>query len=148
MTCRAVAGASKRRRLSSEASSHSKTAAPSRVGSDDEGEKANSYGASNGKKGRGAIARSQRERETRARQTELATQRAEAASKRHARSERRGAEGMFLFCVIACWCLFRLPWLTVLLNRFFASNTHRIAKERSSGALCYVAQTRRTRYTF
>lgn len=61
--------------------------------SDQASGKATTNGSTGGKKVRGVTARSHRDKEVRDRQKELSVQRAEAASKRAARSERRRGEG-------------------------------------------------------
>jgi hypothetical protein len=87
---------SKRRRTSSDSLSPSKaTPSPSQAVSDDESTMPNASGANGVKRIRGATVRNHRDKEVRDRQKELAQQRAEAASKRNARSERRRGDGKF-----------------------------------------------------
>ncbi|ERF73096.1 hypothetical protein EPUS_06557 [Endocarpon pusillum Z07020] len=81
---------SKRRRTSSDSLPPSKvTPSPSQVNSEEDSSKPTANGSNVVKRARGAAARNPRDKEHRDRQKDLAAQRAEAASKRNARSERR-----------------------------------------------------------
>lgn len=86
---------SKRQRtLSSSPSTLSKQSrSPSQPPGDDHSTKAGTNGSAGAKRIRGAAARNHRDKEVRDRQKEIAAQRAEAARKREARSERRRGEG-------------------------------------------------------
>ena len=87
-------GSKRQRTFSSSPSTLSKQSrSPSQPPGDEPSTKPNTNGNAGGKKIRGAAARNHRDKEVRDRQKEIAAQRAEAARKREARSERRRGEG-------------------------------------------------------
>jgi hypothetical protein len=84
----------KRRRTSSDSLSASKaTPSPSRAVSEEDSSKPGTNGNNGVKRAKGTSSRNHRDKEHRDRQKDLAAQRAEAASKRNARSERRRGDG-------------------------------------------------------
>ena len=84
----------KRRRTSSDSLSASKaTPSPSRAVSEEDSSKPGTNSNNGVKRAKGANSRNHRDKEHRDRQKDLAAQRAEAASKRNARSERRRGDG-------------------------------------------------------
>jgi hypothetical protein len=87
----------KRQRTSSDSLSASKaTPSPSRAVSEEDSSKPGTNGnngANGAKRAKGVSSRNHRDKDHRDRQKDLAAQRAEAASKRNARSERRRGDG-------------------------------------------------------
>jgi hypothetical protein len=101
-SCRNKHGSKRQRTFSSSPSTLSKQSrSPSQPPDDESSTKPNTNGNAGGKRIRGAAARNHRDKEVRDRQKEIAAQRAEAARKREARSERRRGEGIndFRLCL-------------------------------------------------